>query len=335
MRGSWFRRSVLVIATLAVVGSALPSIAGATPTRATARSGFNLSSKPFRSGGWRWSLDAAIGLDGVLTFSMRARRTLGSASHPIQTHDWRIDLPASDLKVDHADLMPARLDTGTDLGRFGAIDVSLQDGTTLESKSDTCAATGDVLDRIHWRTGTFSGSFDLKPGKGLPTDVAATSFEATISKIYDTANACPVGGGGGCPVGSSIAAFQAGDDRMGTLFAADEPTNASIGFDDVSYTADRSILKTHSMIAVVPPGAVVVRGDSAVVHSKPFGVWASGSVRLTLGQAHVVKVSPTCTRTHYDITAQTGGITVHFATGDYGLSTPFPHGISVTVVSRI
>jgi hypothetical protein len=88
------------------------------------------------------------------------------------------------------------------------------------------------------------------------------------------------------------------------------------------------------MLANVPPGAVVVASDLAVVHSKPFASWADGTIRLTLGAAHVHHLSPTCTRTSYNVASQSGGITVHFATGDVSYHTPFKLGVAVTVVTH-
>jgi hypothetical protein len=232
----------------------------------------------------------------------------------------------------HADLMPTTLDTGTDLGHFGAIDVSLQAGTTLRSRAETCPKTSAILARIRSRTGSFAGTFDFKPGPGMPTDVAVPSFAGTIEKITETDNTCSQGATSRCPVGSDVAAFRA-DKQVGTLYADDTPRGSSESFDAGHMFARGS--RDDSIVANVPRGAVVVSGDIAVVHSKPLGSWADGTIRLTLGAAHVHHISATCTRTSYTVAAQSGGITVHFATGDMSYDTPFALGIGVTVVTRI
>jgi hypothetical protein len=270
-----------------------------------------------------------------MQLEMIATKTLDDASHPLQDHRWRFDIPAGDLATDHRDLIPTRLDTGTDLGSYGAIDVSLDKGTKLASRSVTCPETGAVLARVHSRTGTFSGSFDFKPGAGLPTHVAPTSFSGTISKTYQTDRTCTRGGGGGgCPVGKSLLAFSSGGGR-GYLDAGKTLEHAFVSFSSGDYDMATGVTTLHAMLAVVPATAVAISPNTAVVHSKPFGPWASGTVSFTLKEAHVAKLSKTCTRTRYDATSENGTIVAHFATGDFDYTTPFQSGVSVTITKRI
>ncbi|MDP9185332.1 MAG: hypothetical protein M3O29_06675, partial [Actinomycetota bacterium] len=107
---------ILMLATASSLPAVMPSVSAAAQTRSTARSGFSLQSQRFRSGGWRWQLTAAMGADRILGFTMVARRTPQGESAPLEVHDWHFRLATRDLTVDHADLMPTRLNTGTDLG---------------------------------------------------------------------------------------------------------------------------------------------------------------------------------------------------------------------------
>lgn len=325
------RFAVGLLAVVCCLASTASPVAAAAPARGSFPPVFEVSSKPFAWDGWTWRL-TAVTFAGALDLTMSATTTLDSGSHPLEGHTWRFDLPLDDLTTDHADLAPTRLDTGTDLGSYGAIDVSLQKDTKLVSRSVTCPATGAALARVRSRTGTFSGLFDFKPGAGFPTDVAPISFRGTISKTTQTYKTCRSGGGGGgCPVGKTFLAFT----RRGEIYADKTPERSTISFYAGESDGTTHLTTSHEMIATVPITALAISPEAAVVHSKPFGAWASGSLTITLAVKHVANLSKTCIRMRYEATSQTGAITVHFATGDVDYATPFKRGVTVTITKRI
>ena len=312
-----------MIATLVLVAAAATPAVAAPSVRTTGTTLFDFRAKHIRVGGWTWLVAAELG-GGSLDFEMRATKRLQQGSHPEQIHEWQnLSLPGADLVTDHADLMPTRLDTGTDLGSYGAIDVTLGKGTTLVSRVRTCAATGAVIDRIHSRTGTFSGSFDFKPGTGLPADVAPVSIKGTISKEYATGRTCPVGDGApACPSKSIDGYSAAGQENV---YATKTPAGTTLSFGWVSQTSAAGFQVRRWLLGEVPSTAVAITSKAAVIHSRPFGDWASGRLSFSLKERRQVKISDTCIRTAYDATSETGTITAHLASGDIAFAPHLRH----------
>src|SRR5205814_3111601 len=88
-------------------------------------------------------------------------RTTTSASLT-QTHTYSFSIPASDVTID-SDLLPTKVNTGTDLDKFGTINMTLRNPGSLAKRTFRCPKPHSdiVVGRSATRTGTLKGTFNF------------------------------------------------------------------------------------------------------------------------------------------------------------------------------
>ena len=90
-----------------------------------------------------------------------------------------------------ARLRSAHVDTGSAMGSFGRIDLSLGALEPVHTDSFRCPDTHEVLFRESVRRGTLTGSFDFTPNEGSLPDLRVMTMHAFAVRETDTGRTRP------------------------------------------------------------------------------------------------------------------------------------------------
>ena len=117
----------------------------------------------------------------------------------ILQYDWAKEVPKSDLVLADRD-HTLEIHTGTDLGRFGAIDMVFS-ASHEGHHTYSCYQTGRALFVQRRVQGSLTGTMSFAPGEsGLPAVIRATHPHAHVDRSVATGATCP-SSAHGCPLG--------------------------------------------------------------------------------------------------------------------------------------
>jgi hypothetical protein len=192
-----------------------------------------------------------------------------------QFHSWSFSIDPASVDFNPNNLSTASVDTGTQLGDFGSIDLNFSQTAPLQR-----SCRGHIKTRAGRVTGTFN--FDTQTDFG-----SVTKRPARGSLFHHDGANCGGGGGGGgnrCPAQSrSTSGSRFSPDFM-SLNASrrNGASSASVSVSTFESFADPSGSAFHSISATVPGGNVVVANNlgSATV-TGAGGTWISGTAEFT------------------------------------------------------
>jgi hypothetical protein len=267
--------------------------------------------------------------DGLfLSFTRKVSTTTASLT---QTHSYSFSIPETDVTIDPNDLVPTKIDTGTDLGKFGNITMTLRNASPLSTKKFRCP-NGTLTDTISKRTGKLKGTFHFVANDNYFKTINKSALPATVTKDVNTGKSCG-GGGGGCSTGYGFSAFDSNPGGL-SLFASKplKDGHANIFMSRSVQDAPASI--GHSIFGTVPASSFAISSTSAVA------IKGGALAPMAKNTIHFSKKSSSTTGTHCKTTTTqekfaSGNILAKFDSGgrkrmDSSSNFAFPPSLSKT-----
>jgi hypothetical protein len=318
--GVWV--AIWVVATLAPASArAFPShlprrAPSIVPHRGTYLDRYMIAG-PWKDGGFTWRMEAFDEQGFATGINLVARQTATSGKHPVEQLSWQFvdGLAAGDLQW-APDLSTASIQTGTDMGTYGAIDLALDTPSSATTETLTCRTNGKIWGKLTQRIGTLTGSFDFTPGApGLPATISLTSVPVEVDKVLANGYACPPPRAPRCRVGTYFDATRQYSGDALSIHAARSGTTASLYLDRGGYDVANQVGLDALVEGKVPPSTVVVKKRGVTIDASGLGAFADGVLRLTTKRSYTGSAGH-CRYLTVEQRRTSGTITVHFATGD-------------------
>jgi hypothetical protein len=322
-------RRVAVVLTLLLIASFLPFFqraahAASGSVSIESRTPVSIGSKPY-------DLTISASDPGFGTFiNIVLTRVASSGNEPTQTHSYDFFLDSDTIQV-ASTLLPSSVDTGTQLGSFGKVVMSLKNASSLHTEKSRCPDPNSdiVLSTTKTRNGNLVGNLTLNAHDTYFETVHLSSLPVTVTKVTPTGNFCPGGGGGGtvCPTGYDLFANQpAAPISMTAAKSLKGTGDATITLtsSETVHFGDHVMNIFHEITGSVPRSAFQIGTAGVVVNAGSLAPFASGKISFTNGQAGAPTGSEHCKQQSTPETYDTGSVTADYdsrghATLDKGL----------------
>ena len=228
-----------------------------------------------------------------------------------QEYEWIKQVPNADV-IAGSRLLTFAIHTGTDLGSFGAIDMTFVPvhGGTHRYR---CPKTGKVLALDHHVQGFLSGTMSFFPGTtGLPTAIHATHPHGMLDRTVESGARCPHPFFG-CLTGNEFV-VSGGD---GVLRA--DPEYGFIEAETTSQVDGFTVYRIVYLFPEFPPGdnPVTLTPTDLTIDGDAAGDLFGGSVVFDRSGPSVKRVGPRCQTVTTPFLWRAGALDVKFDTGTF------------------
>jgi hypothetical protein len=241
-----------------------------------------------------------------------------------QSHSYSFRIPASDVTIDARDLLPTTVNTHAHLGKFGSINMTLRNPTSLIRRTFRCPRPHNdiVTGSLAQRSGNLRGTFHFVGNDNYFHTVNKSSLPATVQKFHSTGKSCPGGGGAPCFTGFSFFGYSAA-----------QPLNVSAGKGLTSGLASISLSYNKSVpvsapTRVLPPASIYhsIYGKqlrsafsfgptgNVAVNANGLGGFASGTIRF-VGSNPQITGTTHCKTQSFQETYASGNVVAKFDSG--------------------
>jgi hypothetical protein len=258
--------------------------------------------------GWAFGFGLSQNTDGTWSLRVGLTRTVGNAN---ETHTYLFQLAASSVTV-APDLSTLTLDTGAQLGQFGAIKLTFANPGSLAQGT---APSGCTTGTWQTRTGTLTGSVSFVADSSYFKTILEKSLPADL-----TANTSGTPATCGTPTPTCL---------HSTLFLAGDVSNASGAFNAILTNGQltlRAVLGQaiapaqvfHVLsVANVPTSDLTAAADASTgaVTTGGASPWFTGSLNFTAAAPPTPFTSAACGGTPGSLAPGTanGSLVAHFA----------------------
>jgi len=274
------RRRLSLVAVAVMAAALIPAFAGTA--HAASSTFFTINSRsPLSLSGNSYKMSvSAFRFSGGSNLSISLVRTAPTGNHPTQRHAYSFSLSSGAIQIDGSDLMPTSINTGTQMGAFGKVDMDLKNPGSLSSRKNKCP-NGTVLGSTTTRNGTWSGNFTLDANDSFFGTIHKTAIPVTVTKIFSNGKTCGGGGGSHCFTGFSFNASQSS--KPISLFANRPLGSTGRASITLSYSELVSpALISHSISGSVPRSAFHVSSAAAVtIAAGSLSPFATGTIHFT------------------------------------------------------
>jgi hypothetical protein len=244
----------------------------------------------------------------TILFTRKAK----TGNHPVQSHEWFFQLPVTDVPV-ASNLSQATIHTHTDLGKFGAIDLALNNPSVLSTTTTRCPGGGAVTGSISRRTGTLEGDFEFHAFDGFFNTIHRVSFPVSVKKTVFNGTSCPAPP----PVCDQQKQVLATDATTSLEEFGARPiggTTSSVIFELGSVDGPAQI--THKITVTGPAKSLVVTSSfTSTIHGNVAAPWGSGTVTYVANGSPTSTTSNHCKNIEQQLVYSTGTISVAFDSG--------------------
>jgi hypothetical protein len=274
------RRRLSLVAVAVMATALIPAFAGTA--HAANSTFFTINSRsPLSLSGNSYKLTiSASKSSGGSFLNVALARTAPTGNHPTQRHAYSFSLSSGAIQIDGSDLLPTSINTGTQMGAFGKVDMDLKNPGSLSTRKIKCP-NGTVVGSISTRNGTWSGNFTLNAHDSFFGTIHKTAIPVTVTKFFSNGKTCGGGGGGSCFTGFFFSASQTSKPLS---LSANRPLGstgrASITLSYGEFVSPASI--SHSISGSVSLSAFHISSTAAVtIAAGSLAPFASGTIHFT------------------------------------------------------
>ena len=313
------RLSLLAVATMAI--GLVPAFAG-TAHAATSVSYTIQTRAPVSLSGSAYKMTvmafkSSFGAQLFVTFTKRAT----TGNHPTQTHQFSFNLSADSIQVDGTDLVPTSINTGTQMGKFGKVDMDLKNPGTMSSRQLKCT-DGTVLGSVKSRPGTWTGNFTFnandeptsRPAAAAIGQIHKTTLPVRVTKVSTNGKSCTGGPPRVCSTGLDFSA-----DQFSKPLAVDASRPLSGGTTNMTlryFETDDPASIEHSISGTgLPNSSFQISGTQAVtINAGALAPFASGTIHFTKTGSGSNTIE-NCKTTFFQEEYDSGSVTAKFDSG--------------------
>jgi hypothetical protein len=239
-----------------------------------------------------------------------AAATGHDTGYAFQEYEWIKEIPASDATIGSR-LLTFAIHTGTDMGAFGAIDMTFTPKHAANHRFH-CPQTGKLLGTDRRVQGSFSGTLSFFPGEpGLPAAIHATAPHAILDRLSATGARCPRGHFYGCRKGRT---FVVRTPDGGVMYA-----DPAYGLVEVDTEKEVDGFSIYGITAAFPEGGpgdnpITLRRADLTIDESATGDLLDGTVVFDRSGPNVIK-SGRCRRVTVPFVWHSGSLDALFDTG--------------------
>jgi hypothetical protein len=250
--------------------------------------------------------------------------TSSQSSAGFQDYEWLKEVPSNDVTIEN-DLLSFAIDTGADLGSYGAIDMAFSPTHSARHRF-VCQKTGKLLGTVRRAQGNLSGTLSFTPGSiGLTSSVRVTHPHVRIDRIAVTGERCPgqeeVPHEHYCPTGAS---FEVRDSDGASLYV--EPRFGFIEASTATVVDGWTLYRSMASFPNFDPwgssgdNPVTITGTTLRIDGDVAGDLLGGTVVFARSGPSVTRSGARCQRTTAPFVWREGTLEVRFDSGSYGFT---------------
>jgi len=272
---------------------------------------------------YRWTVGVGSFNGGPFSLDIGAY-SYHQTSGTLQRHDWFFSLPPSAVHLGPR-LLHAHVDTGTTMGSFGKVDLTLHSFRRLHMHRSRCPKTHAVL---------FTGSLSFTPNEGTLPSLSASRLRGGADRFVQTHARCPQAGG----PSSSPCRYSFRNHEVNLI---DHAQHAVVSSSLRSTYLDANILRRvgpanesdEIEVSTTGPPVIASTGSGLTVDASTLAPLMSGSLAFKAGGTSRHRGEHGCAIRKTREIWSSGTLTLNFDTGAINLTGAGLHG-NVFRVSR-